>query len=56
MEVDITNLIHTQTWLALHQLFDRHLGPDWPRRPSEAGFWEAIDGIDVGSCGKRTWR
>src|SRR6202040_2895046 len=46
----ITNGIHTETWLApqMHQLFDRHLGPDWPRRSSEAGFWEAIDGVDDG--------
>ena len=27
----ITNGVHVQTWLApqMHQLYDRHLGPDW---------------------------
>jgi starch phosphorylase len=46
----ITNGIHTHTWLApqMHQLYDRHLGPDWPRRCGEPGFWEAIDGVDDG--------
>jgi len=29
-------------------MFDRHLGPDWPRRCSEPGFWEAIDQVDDG--------
>jgi len=46
----ITNGIHVHTWLApqMHQLYDRHLGPDWPRRCSEPGFWEAIDDVDDG--------
>jgi len=32
----------------MHQVYDRHLGPDWPQRCSEPGFWEAIDGVDDG--------
>jgi starch phosphorylase len=46
----VTNGIHVMTWLApqMHQLYDRHLGPEWPHRCSEPGFWEAIDGVDDG--------
>jgi len=46
----ITNGIHIHTWLApqMQQLYDRHLGPEWPRRCGEPGFWEAIDGVDDG--------
>ncbi|HKX30244.1 MAG TPA: alpha-glucan family phosphorylase [Blastocatellia bacterium] len=46
----ITNGVHVPTWLApqMHQVYDRHLGPDWPEHCSEPGFWEAIDDIDDG--------
>ncbi len=46
----ITNGIHVHTWLAppMHQVYDRHLGPDWPQRCSEPGFWEGIEGVDDG--------
>jgi starch phosphorylase len=46
----ITNGIHVQSWLApqMHRVFDRHLGPDWPVRCGEPGFWEAIDLVDDG--------
>jgi starch phosphorylase len=46
----ITNGVHVQTWLApqMRQVYDRHLGPDWPQRAGEAGFWESIEGIDDG--------
>jgi starch phosphorylase len=46
----ITNGVHVQTWLApqMHQVYDRHLGPNWPERCSEPGFWEAIDNVDDG--------
>jgi starch phosphorylase len=46
----VTNGIHVQTWLAPHmqQMYDRHLGPEWPRRMGEPGFWEAIDMVDDG--------
>jgi glycogen phosphorylase len=46
----ITNGIHVPTWLApqMHQVYDRHLGPDWPQRCREPGYWEAIDQVDDG--------
>ncbi|PWT84340.1 MAG: alpha-glucan phosphorylase [Blastocatellia bacterium] len=46
----ITNGIHVQTWLApqMRRVYDRHLGPDWPRLCGEPGFWEAIDQVDDG--------
>ena len=46
----ITNGVHVQTWLApqMRQVYNRHLGPDWPSRSSEPGFWEAIDAVDDG--------
>ena len=38
----ITNGVHVPTWLApqMHQVYDRHLGPDWPQRHGDPGFWE----------------
>ena len=41
----ITNGVHVPSWLApqMHKVFDRHLGPDWPRRCAEAGCWEAVE-------------
>ena len=38
----ITNGVHVHTWLApqMRQVYDRHLGPDWPQRAGEPGFWE----------------
>ncbi len=46
----ITNGVHVQTWLApqMRQVYNRHLGPDWPSRCGEPGFWEAIDEVDDG--------
>jgi starch phosphorylase len=46
----ITNGVHVQSWLApqMRQVFDRHMGPDWPRESSNPGFWEAIDKVDDG--------
>ncbi len=46
----ITNGIHVPTWLAspMHKVFDRHLGPDWPRRCAETSCWEAIETVDDG--------
>jgi starch phosphorylase len=46
----ITNGIHVRSWLApqMHQLYDRHLGPDWPDRCSESGCWDPIDSIEDG--------
>ena len=38
----ITNGVHVPTWLApqMRQVYDRHLGPDWPQRRGEPGLWE----------------
>jgi starch phosphorylase len=46
----ITNGVHVRTWLApqMHQVYDRHLGPDWPQRAGEPGCWEAIENVDDG--------
>ena len=46
----ITNGVHVQTWLApqMHQVYDRHLGPDWPDRCAEPDCWDDIEGIDDG--------
>jgi starch phosphorylase len=46
----ITNGVHVQSWLApqMRQVYNQHLGPDWPRHAGDAGFWEKIDGIDDG--------
>ena len=32
----------------MRQVYDRHLGPDWPQRAGDPGFWDAIDAIDDG--------
>ena len=41
----ITNGVHVHSWLApqMRQVYDRHLGPDWPARCSDCELWEAID-------------
>jgi starch phosphorylase len=46
----ITNGVHVLSWLApqMHQLYDRHLGPDWDRRSGEPKVWEGIDRVDDG--------
>ena len=46
----ITNGVHVQTWLApqMRQVYDRHLGPDWPQRAGDPEFWDRIDAIDDG--------
>ena len=46
----ITNGIHVRTWLApqMHQLYDRHLGADWPERCAEPATWTPIDRIEDG--------
>jgi glycogen phosphorylase len=46
----ITNGVHVPTWLApqMHQVYDRHFGPDWPIRCGKPGFWEAIENVDDG--------
>jgi starch phosphorylase len=44
----ITNGVHVLTWLApqMRELYDRHLGPDWPDRMCHPETWKAIDTID----------
>ena len=46
----ITNGVHVQTWLApqMRQVYDRHLGPDWPERAGVPEFWDRIDVVDDG--------
>jgi len=46
----ITNGIHVHTWLSpqMRQVYDRHLGPDWPRRTGELGLWDRVDAIHDG--------
>ena len=41
----ITNGVHVQTWLApqMRQVYDRHLGPDWPERCGEPQLWDDIE-------------
>jgi starch phosphorylase len=46
----ITNGVHVQTWLApqMRQVYDRHLGPDWPAHAGDPEFWDRIDAVDDG--------
>jgi glycogen phosphorylase len=46
----ITNGVHVPTWLApqMFRLYDRHLGPGWHLRSSEAKIWEGIENVDDG--------
>jgi starch phosphorylase len=46
----ITNGVHVLSWLApqMHRVYDRHLGPDWPQRHGDPGFWEDIEKVDAG--------
>jgi starch phosphorylase len=46
----ITNGVHVHTWLApqMRQLYDRHLGSEWPKRAGHAAVWDKVDGIDDG--------
>jgi starch phosphorylase len=46
----ITNGVHVQTWLApqMRQLYNRHLGQDWPARASDAALWDGLERVDDG--------
>src|SRR3954447_13799789 len=46
----ITNGVHVPSWLApqMFRLYDRHLGPGWQERASEAVIWEGIENVDDG--------
>jgi starch phosphorylase len=43
----ITNGVHVFTWLAtpMHELYDRHLGPNWVHESGEPQTWEQIDEV-----------
>jgi starch phosphorylase len=40
----VTNGVHVPTWIGrtMHDLFDQHLGTDWPDRVLDAEMWEAV--------------
>ncbi len=44
----ITNGVHVQTWVApqMHQLYDRHLGIDWPKNQRHPETWSGVQTID----------
>ncbi len=44
----ITNGVHVRSWVApqMHQLFDRHLGPEWLKTMSRPATWAGIDHVD----------
>src|SRR5690606_14665197 len=44
----ITNGVHVLSWLApqMHQLYDRHLGVDWPNRQRHPESWAQIQNVD----------
>jgi starch phosphorylase len=44
----ITNGVHVPTWLApqMVRLYDRHFGPRWHERSSDAMIWEGIESVD----------
>lgn len=44
----ITNGVHVQSWVApqMHLLFDRHLGPDWPKWQRKPETWKAIENVE----------
>ncbi len=46
----ITNGVHVLSWLApqMVQLYDRHLGPDWPERMRHPETWAGIQTIEDG--------
>ena len=32
----------------MRQVYDRHFGPDWPRRAGKPGFWDGIEKVNDG--------
>jgi starch phosphorylase len=44
----ITNGVHVLSWVApqMRDLYDRHLGPDWPRKMCRPETWQPIETID----------
>jgi starch phosphorylase len=43
----ITNGVHVPSWIApaMHDLYDRNLGPDWERRSGEPEVWAGISQV-----------
>jgi starch phosphorylase len=43
----ITNGVHTRSWLAaeMAQLYDRYLGVQWEKRPTDHSIWKRVDHI-----------
>src|SRR5438132_691115 len=44
----VTNGVHLATWMS-HRMTDllyAHLGPDWPGRVDEPGFWDSALGLE----------
>lgn len=46
----ITNGVHVHTWLApqMHEMYNRHLGPDWVLHGAEPQLWEGVYKVDDG--------
>jgi starch phosphorylase len=46
----ITNGVHAPSWLApaMHDLYDRHLGPAWRKRSGEPDVWAGIGSVNDG--------
>jgi starch phosphorylase len=44
----ITNGVHVMSWLSvpMRAIFNRHLGPDWPRRMSDPKTWREMRTVD----------
>src|SRR5262245_2473533 len=44
----VTNGVHLATWMShhMHALLTRQLGPDWPQRVDEPGFWQQVYTLD----------
>jgi starch phosphorylase len=43
----VTNGVHLPTWVGepMRDLYDRHLGADWPGRAADPATWRAVDGV-----------
>jgi starch phosphorylase len=46
----ITNGVHAPSWLApaMHDLYDRHLGPGWKKHSADPEMWAGIAGVNDG--------
>src|SRR5213083_1896623 len=44
----VTNGVHLATWMShrMTDLLNAHLGPDWPDRVDEPGFWDSVLGLE----------